>query len=62
MHGWEDFSWNYLFLLAIFATSTAQARRKKKLQDLLKMSRKVYRKENTTCEWDDGAKVGNKNK
>ena len=42
--------------------SIAQARRQKKLQDLLKMShyrRKAYRKENTTCEWDEGGKIGN---
>ena len=40
--------------------SSGQARRQKKLQNLLKMSRsrrKANRKENTTYEWDDGEKI-----
>ena len=26
------------------------------------LTTKTYRKENTTCEWDDGGKIGNNNK
>ena len=54
----------YLFLLPILAWTGAR-RNFNTLRDLLKMSRyqqKAYRKENTTSEWDDDGKIGNKNK
>ena len=54
-------AWASIILITYFST-VVPLTGQMKLQDPLKMSlelRKAYRKENTTCEWEDGGKIGN---